>query len=106
MGGTALSAHCIQGGKFVREGKGVVAISLEPSGPATIRPKAGDKTPLEFTQWSTIADLAGKRYYVKTYDSQVLHRIDLMSFDLNAKAIRTAPLKPVLAVPALDFPKP
>lgn len=71
-----------------------------------IRPKAGDKTPLEFTQWSTIADLAGKRYYIKTYDNQVLRRVDLMSFDLDAKAIRTAPLKPALAVPALDFPKP
>ena len=71
-----------------------------------IRPKAGEKTPLEFTQWSTIADLVGKHYYVKTYDNQVLRRIDLMSFDLDAKAIRAAPLKPALAVPALDFPKP
>jgi choloylglycine hydrolase len=71
-----------------------------------IRPKAGEKTPLEFTQWSTIADLVGKHYYVKTYDNQALRRIDLMSFDLDAKAIRAAPLKPALAVPALDFPKP
>lgn len=71
-----------------------------------IRSTAGDTTPMEFTQWSTIADLKGKSYFVKTYDNQVLRRIDLMSFDLDAKAIRTAPLKPTEAVPALGFQKP
>jgi choloylglycine hydrolase len=35
----------------------------------------------------------------------VLRGVDLMSFDLDAKAIATAPLKPNLDPPALEFPK-
>ena len=61
--------------------------------------------PLEYTQWSTIADLTNKRYYVKTYEDQVLRGVDLMSFDLDAKAIVSAPLKPNPTPPALAFGK-
>lgn len=61
---------------------------------------------LEYTQWSAIADLKNRVYYVKTYDDQVLRSIDLMSFDLDAKQTVTAPLKPAAAAPALEFPKP
>ena len=70
-----------------------------------IRPDAGDKTPLEFTQWTTVGDMKNLRYYVKTYEDQVLRGVDLMSFDLDAKAIVSAPLVPNLDPPALDFPK-
>lgn len=70
-----------------------------------IRPGSGHKAAPEFTQWTTIADLAGRRYYVKTYDNPLLRRIDLLSFDLDAKAIRTAPLEPAATVPALEFRK-
>ncbi|QGM44916.1 linear amide C-N hydrolase [Methylocystis heyeri] len=71
-----------------------------------IQPDASDKAaPLEFTQWTAIADLRGKRYYVKTYDNQMLRHIDFSSFDLNAKSIRVAPLEPESSVPALQFRK-
>ncbi len=66
----------------------------------------GDNSELEYTQWTSVGDLTNKRYYVKTYDDQVLRSIDLMSFDLDAKTIATAPLKPDMTPPALAFPKP
>ncbi|TCT01540.1 choloylglycine hydrolase family protein [Aquabacter spiritensis] len=71
-----------------------------------IRADGGPSEPLEYTQWTGISDLASKKYYVKTYDDQVLREIDLMAFDLNAKTIATAPLKPALSAPPLAFPKP
>ena len=61
---------------------------------------------LEYTQWSVIADLKNRVYYVKTYEDQVLRSIDLMSFDLDAKQMATAPLKSGLASPPLEFAKP
>ncbi|MFG1344475.1 choloylglycine hydrolase family protein [Xanthobacter autotrophicus DSM 431] len=61
---------------------------------------------LEYTQWTAVADLANKRYYVKTYDDPVLRGIDLMSFDLNAPKVVTAPLLRDQDAPALAFPKP
>jgi choloylglycine hydrolase len=70
-----------------------------------IQPDKGDYTALEYTQWSSIAELTAKRYYVKTYDDQVLRGIDLMSFDLDAKAIASAAMEPNLAPPTLKFDK-
>ncbi len=71
-----------------------------------IRPgESDDKSPLEYTQWTTVADLKNVHYYVKSYDDQVLRGIDLKSFDLDAKEIATAPLKPNMDPPALSFPK-
>ncbi|MBC7202933.1 MAG: linear amide C-N hydrolase, partial [Pusillimonas sp.] len=61
--------------------------------------------PLEYTQWSTVADLSNGMYYVKTYDNQVLRGIDLNSFDLNAKEIVSAPLNSEITPPALPMPK-
>lgn len=61
--------------------------------------------PLEYTQWSAVADLSNRQYYVKTYDDQMLRGIDLMSFDLDAKTLVTAPLKPDMVPPLLAFPK-
>ncbi|WEK50671.1 MAG: choloylglycine hydrolase family protein [Candidatus Kaistia colombiensis] len=62
--------------------------------------------PLEYTQWSAIADLKNRVYYVKTYDNQTLRSIDLMRFDLDAKQIVSAPLKPAPDAPSLEFAKP
>ena len=61
--------------------------------------------PLEYTQWSTVADLTSKTFYVKTYDNQVLRGIDLSSFDLDAKTLLNAPLDPGGAPPSLVFSK-
>jgi len=70
-----------------------------------IQPGAGDNSPLEYTQWSTVADLTNRRYYVKTYDDQTLRSIDLMSFDLDAKKVVAATLKPAINPPVLEFAK-
>ena len=64
-----------------------------------------DDTALEYTQWSSIAELTTKRYYVKTYGDQVLRGIDLMSFDLDAKTVASALLEPNLPPPPLKFDK-
>ncbi|QIG48861.1 choloylglycine hydrolase family protein [Nordella sp. HKS 07] len=64
------------------------------------------KTPLEYTQWSTVADLSNKKFYVKTYEDPVLRSIDLMSFDLDAKAVAKATLEAGMTAPALSFAKP
>ncbi len=77
-----------------------------PSGFIQTGRSASTKTPLEFTQWSSIADLSRKRYYVKTYEDQTLRGIDLMNMDLDAKTIQAAALKPDMPVPALEFSKP
>ena len=66
-----------------------------------LRPHAGDATQWEFTQWSTIADLTNRVFYVKTYDDQVLRRIDLKSLNLDAPAMLSAPLVPQAEAPAL-----
>jgi choloylglycine hydrolase len=65
----------------------------------------GDNTALEYTQWSSIAELTTKRYYVKTYDDQVLRGIDLMSFDLDAKTVASTALEPSLSPPPMKFDK-
>ena len=57
----------------------------------------------DYTQWTGIADLKQRRYYVKTYDDQVLRCIDLMEFDLDAKDVATAAIPPSLVPPPL-FP--
>lgn len=71
-----------------------------------VRSGEASRAAWEFTQWTTIADLENRRFYVKTYDNQTLQAIDLMSFDLNAGRIATVPLRPALDVPALAFPRP
>lgn len=58
----------------------------------------------DYTQWTGIADLKNLRYYIKTYNAPVLQGIDLTQFDLDAKTVVTAPIKPALTPPAL-FPK-
>ncbi|MDR3409292.1 MAG: choloylglycine hydrolase family protein [Methylovirgula sp.] len=71
-----------------------------------IRPGTGDEGEWEFTQWSAVADLTNRVYYVKTYDDQVLRSIDLKSLNLDAPAILSAPLVPRPEAPALTFAKP
>jgi choloylglycine hydrolase len=64
-----------------------------------------EQSAIEYTQWSSIAELTTKRYYVKTYEDQVLRGIDLMSFDLDAKMIASVTLKPNPTPPPLKFGK-
>ena len=73
-----------------------------PVGNITTAPKNGQ---LEYTQWSAIADLKAKRYYIKSYQDQTLRVIDLANFDLDAKTLAVAPFKPNTTPPALEFQK-
>ena len=108
--------------RFVRAVAYTQTVAKQPSGAEGVRltehilnnfdiPKGwiqtGDdsKVPLEFTQWSTIADLKNQKYYVKMYDDQVLRGIDIKSFDLNAKELKKAPLSPQITPPAVEFAK-
>jgi len=103
--GLAISAKRVPGGdESVRLAEHILNNFDIPRG--FVKPGAGDHGPLEFTQWSTVAELTTKKYYVKTYEDQVLRGIDLMSFDLDAKTVASAPLKPRLAPPPLAFGKP
>jgi choloylglycine hydrolase len=66
----------------------------------------GQPDMLDYTQWSTIADLKNGQYYVKTYEDPTLRAVSLKDFDLDAKAIAKAPMHPAVTPPALEFPKP
>lgn len=68
---------------------------------AMIRDNATDVA--DYTQWTTIADLQTCKYYVKTYNDQMLQSVDLFKFDLDADHIVSAPIVDHLAVPALPF---
>lgn len=108
--------------RFIRALGLTMSVEPVPSGPQSVRlaehivnnfdiPKGwvreqdqGDH-PLEYTQWSTVADIANRMYYVKTYEDPVLRGIDLNSFDLDAKEIVSVELKPEMMPPALPMPK-
>ncbi|MGE9292781.1 MAG: linear amide C-N hydrolase [Puniceicoccales bacterium] len=59
----------------------------------------------DYTQWTVIADIANRVYYVKTYNNQQLQAIDLNSFDLDAKSPIVAAIADELKAPALTFSK-
>ena len=65
--------------------------------------KGGD---LEYTQWTSVADLRAKKYYIKSYQDETLRSVSLMSFDLDAKTLYLAPFKANATPPALEFSKP
>lgn len=108
--------------RFIRALGYVTSAKKMPDGPQTVRlaehilnnfdipvgfiredAKGGQ---LEYTQWSAVADLKAKRYYVKSYQDQVLRAVDLASFDLDAKTISVAPLKANPTPPPMEFAKP
>jgi choloylglycine hydrolase len=108
--------------RFIRALGYAASAKQLPDGPATVRlaehilnnfdipvgfittDAKGDD--LEFTQWSSVADLRARKYYIKSYEDQVLREIDLTSFDLDAKALRVAPFKSNPTPPALEFSNP
>lgn len=108
--------------RFIRALGYVASAKQLPDGPQTVRlvehimnnfdipigfidsaAKGGD---LEYTQWTSVADLRAKKYYIKGYQDQVLRAIDLNSLDLDAKALSVAPFRTNLTPPALEFAKP
>lgn len=48
---------------------------------------------LDYTQWTVIADIKNRVYYVKTYTNQRLKHIDFSTFDLDGDEPQTAELK-------------
>ncbi len=57
--------------------------------------------PADYTQWTTIADITGKAYYVRTYNNSTLKAIAFSDFDLDAKKPQVAELPDDLTAPAL-----
>ena len=105
--------------RFIRALAYVQSAKQLPDGPQTVRlaehvlnnfdipagfirttSETGD---LEYTQWTTIADLRARKYFMKSYQDQVFRSVDLMSFDLDAKDLRIAPFKENLTPPPLKF---
>lgn len=68
----------------------------------TINPDEKGGKP-DYTQWTVIADLEQKNYYVKTYENQQLQTFGFEDFDLDGKAIIAAPIKSNLEAPKLKF---
>ncbi len=62
----------------------------------------GDEHP-DYTQWTVVADLNERIYYIKTYENQTLQAIDLKDFDLTAKDILSASIAARLNTPKLVF---
>ena len=108
--------------RFIRALGYVASAKQLPDGPQTVRlvehimnnfdipvgfinsaAKGGE---LEYTQWTSVADLRARKYYIKSYQDQVLRMVDLTSFDLDAKTLQVAPFKPNPVPSALQFVKP
>jgi len=65
--------------------------------PGTIRTSAeaaagGGVNGTEITEWSVVADLKAKRYYVRTYEDLQAREVDLDKAGLDGPAIRTIPV--------------
>jgi choloylglycine hydrolase len=54
-----------------------------------IRAADSTKTDVEFTNWTTAADVKHLRYYFHTYKSRVIRMVDLNKMDFNAKNLKT-----------------
>lgn len=106
--------------RFVRALGFVQSSTQQPDGPAAvklaehllnnfdipagwIKSRPGESAPVEITQWSTIADLKARKYYVKTYDNQTLFEIDLLAHDLDAKTMASTPLPGKTSTPKLTW---
>lgn len=70
-----------------------------------VREQGGQQPVLEYTEWSSIADIKNRKYYVKTYDNQSLQVIDMARLDLDAKTLQLAPLAPAQAPQVISFGK-
>jgi choloylglycine hydrolase len=54
--------------------------------------EANGTTTVEYTQWTSAANLSGKKYYYHTYYHRDVGMIDLMKMDPNAKKIQFFPM--------------
>ncbi|GAA5666436.1 choloylglycine hydrolase [Brucella sp. NBRC 14130] len=55
-----------------------------------VQGEAGEEDkPVDYTQWSTVADMKNDVYYVKTYEEQILRGVSLKDLDLDVKELLT-----------------
>jgi choloylglycine hydrolase len=47
----------------------------------------------EITEWTSMADIKGGSYYLKSYESQAMQSLSFNDFDLEAKEMKTFPLR-------------
>ncbi|MBB4094116.1 choloylglycine hydrolase family protein [Ochrobactrum pecoris] len=103
--------------RFVRVSAYVLSAEKLPSGPESVRlaehiannfdiPKglirdSSGHAPLEYTQWTAIADMKNDVYYVKTYDNQILRSVSLKDMNLDAKDLVTVKIDPLPVAPVL-----
>lgn len=67
----------------------------------SVRAVEGKKIVPETTQWTSAKDMAHKSYYFHTYNDRSIRKVDLMKFDLNAKAMKSISMK--AAQPIVDL---
>ncbi|NKB79982.1 linear amide C-N hydrolase [Brucella daejeonensis] len=108
--------------RFVRASANLLSAREVPSGIESVRlaehilnnfdiPKgvvqgeAGEEDkPVDYTQWSTVADMKNDIYYVKTYEEQVLRGVAFKDLDLDAKDMLTIKIPTaVTTLPALNL---
>lgn len=58
----------------------------------SVRGKTGNTTEMEYTQWTSAANLKEKKYHYHTYDHRDVGTIDLMSMDPNIKDVQYFPM--------------
>lgn len=51
----------------------------------SVRQKEHDKTICERTQWTSACDLKNRRYYYKTYETQIIQEVDLLKMNMDSK---------------------
>lgn len=58
----------------------------------TVRQGSGKQTEMDLTQWVSLSDLQGKRYYFRTYDNKNWRYVDLMKALQGVKGIQNISL--------------
>lgn len=57
-----------------------------------VRGKEGNKTEIEYTQWTAASNLKDIKYFYHTYDNRQVHQVDLLNLDPNSKKIEWFPM--------------
>ncbi len=60
----------------------------------TISPTVQEQEDNDYTQWSSIADLENRAYFIKTYENQTLYTVSFDDFDVSGSQIRFIDLPP------------
>ncbi len=58
-----------------------------------IRQREKDGVLYERTQWTSACDLKNRRYYYKTYETQIVQEVDLLTMDMDSKQTIIMPMK-------------